>query len=517
MADIRVLKYGTGGHKVEHDAALDSIQFASFKTTNYELTDSNLGTLISAGDATALHHHDSRYFREDEHIDASTGASDAGKPLITNASGVVDSSFLDLSGINSSLDHGALAGLGDDDHVQYILVDGTRAFTGAQSMGGFNLTNVADPSAALDAANKQYVDAVATGLRPKGDVEAASAGTNFSLSGLATLTVDGISINDGERVLLKDQTDATENGIYVYDATAQTLSRSADQDNAPLAEVVNGVFVPRVQQGTVNGGKAFLITSQGSGTDGLHTLGTDDIIWSEFSSATQLVAGDGIVFTSNVVSARLLASGGLKFVSGEIAVEPADFVGDGLIDDGSDNIAIDWASDFTIDAADAKAIKASDLASTSTGFGASIIGVEDANSYFVGTSQEEVNNELYAMANANSLTEYTAGVGGIVIGQLVYIDSNDTVLPLTDITVDSYCVGLAMGTASAGSQVQVVRFDELLTGVLSTAVAGTIYYWDGSGLVTTRPSASQSNVWMVGVAANATDLSVEVRHLFKVS
>jgi hypothetical protein len=61
----------------------------------------------------------------------------------------------------AATDHGALTGLGDDDHLQYLLTNGTRALTGAMSMGGFKLTSLATPTAATDATNKAYVDAVA--------------------------------------------------------------------------------------------------------------------------------------------------------------------------------------------------------------------------------------------------------------------------------------------------------------------------------------------------------------------
>lgn len=89
-------------------------------------------------------------YEESDFINVSAGAADAGKPIVLDADGNIDASMIN----DADIDHGNLTGLGDDDHTQYILVAGTRAFTGDQSMGGFNLTSVGDPtSATIDAAS----------------------------------------------------------------------------------------------------------------------------------------------------------------------------------------------------------------------------------------------------------------------------------------------------------------------------------------------------------------------------
>lgn len=75
-------------------------------------------------------------------ISTSAGAGDAGKPIVLDAAGHIDASMIN----DADIDHGNLSGLGDDDHTQYILVTGTRAFSGDQSMGNNQLTNVADPT-----------------------------------------------------------------------------------------------------------------------------------------------------------------------------------------------------------------------------------------------------------------------------------------------------------------------------------------------------------------------------------
>jgi hypothetical protein len=93
-------------------------------------------------------------YETSDYINSSAGVGDAGKPIVLDAAGLIDSTMIDTSAI----DHGNLAGLTDDDHTQYTLADGTRAFTGDQSMGTNQLTSVGDPTAAtIDAASDDAV------------------------------------------------------------------------------------------------------------------------------------------------------------------------------------------------------------------------------------------------------------------------------------------------------------------------------------------------------------------------
>ena len=89
---------------------------------------------------------DNRYFTEAEHLDSSAGAADSGKPIKLDAGGHVDSTMIN----DADIDHGALGGLGDDDHTIYSLADGTRNFSGV-------VVGV-DPTASNHLATKEYVD-----------------------------------------------------------------------------------------------------------------------------------------------------------------------------------------------------------------------------------------------------------------------------------------------------------------------------------------------------------------------
>lgn len=449
-------------------------------------------------------------FEESDHISVSTGASDSGKPILLDADGKVDASMIDSNDIDESvLDHNLLNNLTvGDPHTQYVKKAGD-IMSGNLDMNGNEVIGLpATPSGATSAISLAYLQAVETGLRPKGNVVVATT-ANISLSGLQT--IDGYTTLVGDRVLVKDQTNQTENGVYI--AASGVWTRSLDLDNSPLGEIYNGVFIPVVLNGTVNGDKPFFISSVGTGTDGLHQVGIDNIIWEIFTSPTQLQAGDGIEFIGNIVNADLLASGGLKFVSAELAVEPSDFAGDGLID-VSDNLEIDWATDFTIDAADAKAVRATDLSSTSNGFGASIIGIEDLAGSFVSDNVEDALAELFGFIAENGVI-YTVDTGGVSKGDLVYISGTDTVAPYSNLSNAHRGIGVALTTESAASTVKVLANDTVLTGVLTGANPEDPYYWNGSGLTTTIPSGGGSHVWQVGVAKNSTDLHIEVRFIKK--
>ncbi len=175
-----------------------------------------------------------------------------------------------------------------DTQVRTSRLDQMALPTADVAMNAKKLTGLADPVAAQDAATKNYVDMTVQGLDPKASVKAASTANIAALSG--AMTVDGISLVAGDRVLVKDQTLPAANGVYVVAVGAWT--RAADMDL--WAEVPSAYLF--VEQGTSNAELGFLCTSDQGGT-----LGTTAITFVQFSGAGQVTAGNGLTKTGNSI------------------------------------------------------------------------------------------------------------------------------------------------------------------------------------------------------------------------
>ena len=244
-----------------------------------------------------------------------------------------------------------------DNTIQPIKLAGSLPASKLDLTGTFDFTSgtvsVADPTQDSHAANKRYVDSVKQALDIKESVRVAStdtlnnenASTSFTYSNgvftessaaSAVVTLDGVQLASGNRVLLKDESTGANNGIYEVtvvgngSTVAWVLTRASDFDSDD--DISAGAFC-FVEEGTVNGDGGFVLT-----TDETITLGTTALTFTQFSGAGQVTAGDGITKSGSTVSINLdsdsglsVSASGLKIDASQLAVGVMAIADDELV------------------------------------------------------------------------------------------------------------------------------------------------------------------------------------------
>ena len=169
------------------------------------------------------------------------------------------------------------------------------------------------PTADAHFATKGYVDSVSEGLDVKQSCQVATTANITIATALNSGdSIDGVTLANGDRVLVKDQSVSSQNGIYVVGDTpvrADDLATGAD---------AAGAFT-FVEQGSTNADIGFVCTSN----KGSAVVGTNNLAFSTFSSSGNVTAGDGLDKSGNELSVDLKANGGLVIESTELAVDLA--------------------------------------------------------------------------------------------------------------------------------------------------------------------------------------------------
>ena len=421
MADISKLLFYNTDNQLQNTTEADSMKYTSYKTENYELTDTLLGQLTN----------------------------------------------------------------------DVILRDGTRAFNANQSMGNNRITNLAIPTGDNDAATKKYVDDAIGGL------------SDFKEDVISKDVLDPPPTpNTGDRYLIgtDPDSDAATGAWTGQDGYIAEWNGTAWEYDTDIS---NGSFV------YVNDVQSQYVFNEGP-------TGFEDGEWVLYNSGT-LVGGDGIDITNRVVSVDFASLAGLKFVGGQLAVEPEHLVdGVSLVDNGSDQFVINFADTGT-EMGTQKAVAAVDLSSNAANQGAKIIGFDPTN-----VSQTNATDTQQAIEDAFSAIEvnqpsvtYTAGVT-ITAGDVVYITSNDIVAkyPVQDPSA-KWPIGAALSSVVAASSVRVAKSNATVAGAFTGKTAGVQLYWNSlTGLhEETALETAGYAVIRSGYAKNSTDLQVDVELL----
>ena len=343
-----------------------------------------------------------------------------------NTNGDVTSSNVNITGgsIDGTAIGGVTAAAGD-----FTALSATSAsFTGNLDMNSNNIVGLADPTQAQHAATKAYVDAVKTGLDVKDSVRAATT-ANITLSN--TQTIDGVALTAGDRVLVKNQTTAADNGIYTVANGA--WARSDDADNNPGNEVSGGMFT-FVEEGTVNADSGWVLSS----ISGQANLGTDALTFSQFSGAGQITAGTALSKTGNTLDVNVAANGGIV-VNGSDELELNSTVsGAGLTLTNGVLDVVGTANRITVNANDI------DIASTYVGqtsittLGTISTGTWEGTTVAAayggtGLSSYTAGDLVYA-SGATTLAKLAMGAGGTVL----QVNSAGTALTYGDLDGGTY-------------------------------------------------------------------------------
>jgi hypothetical protein len=183
------------------------------------------------------------------------------------------------------------------------------------SISGGSVTGLGEPSANSDASTKSYVDQAVAGLRTRTIAECASTANVVISSALeAGDVIDGVTLVAGDRVLLKDQSTATENGLYLAVASG---AASRDPEHDTIAELSGGMVV--VNQGSVNDNKIFLCTTDTDATLGSTSITYTVITPSNTGTVTSVGVADSGAGEFTVGSSPITSSGTITLAINSIA------------------------------------------------------------------------------------------------------------------------------------------------------------------------------------------------------
>jgi hypothetical protein len=336
----------------------------------------------------------------------------------------------------------------------------TAAFTSA--------TVSSAPTSGNDVVNKTYLDYFATGLSWKQPVLCATT-ANISLTGVQTL--DGISAVAGSRVLVKNQTAAAENGIYISSASA--WARSTDTND--WTELLSAIVF--VESGSTLAGSAWYCTAQPGGT-----IGTTAVNWSNFSVASVYTAGTGLTLASYQFSITPVGTAGTYGSASQVPVFVTNASGQ-----------VTSVTNTSI------AISGSQITSGTIGssyLSGSYTGITGVGTLTAGTWNAGVIGVVYGGTGAATLTGYVKGSGTAAL-------TASSTIPSSDIT------GLGTMSTQNANAVAITGGSVALTTLKTLGLTGYLYGNDTSAVTasTSIPTSALSGNFVSTFSAGTTGLT----------
>jgi hypothetical protein len=315
IADSQITNAKMAANSVDSDqyvdGSIDTVHIGDSQVTTAKIADSNItsakildGTIVNADinasaaiDATKIH-------------DGTISNTEFG--YLNNVSSNIQTQ-LDAKLVKAS----NLSDLTSASTARTNLGLGTIATQNANnvSISGGSVTGLGDPAVSSEAATKNYVDQAVAGLRNRIIAEAATTGNiNLTTDLENGDTLDGVTLVTGDRVLVKDQTDATENGLYIVVASG---AASRDPQFDTIAELSGQMIV--VNQGTANDNKIFLCTTDSDATIGISNITYTIITPANVGTVTSVGVADSGSSEFTVGSSPVTSSGTITLAINSIA------------------------------------------------------------------------------------------------------------------------------------------------------------------------------------------------------
>ncbi len=235
---------------------------------------------------------------------------------LTGLSNTVDGTYLQIS------DRGAPNGVASLDAEGYVPVTQIDSDIWASKA---HVASVAS-GLVIKSASKVATTENLTATYAAGSADASGGngvGATLTLNSNGALSIDGVALASGDRVLVKDQTTASQNGIYVVTnagsaGAAAVLTRATDADNSEDGEVKEGLFT-FIAEGTDNQRNGFVLLADASRPGEIFQLGTDTLTFSQFTGAVPVNVGTGLSKTGTVISVDTTSVATVSYVQTEIA------------------------------------------------------------------------------------------------------------------------------------------------------------------------------------------------------